>query len=262
MRPAARRGASCLLLVCLLRTDASNWAQTTGVLNQTTAIPYMPSKQHPHWSGRMGAAIAVSNVSDVGETYFNGKSFLFLIGGDDYDVDADERSAFDQANRVHGLRNDVWKLAAPDGETWAINTDMIDRTAYDHKLPKQHSLLEWAVVDHGKIPDVGETYERFIECQQYYPGHLAKSRTCSDEIPLRKNGWFSPRRMHQVAIYRNKLFVVGGRAREHARLADERAVGGIIGARQMQDADGYSSWHETSVLKNDVWVSHCVQINQ
>ena len=193
------------------------------MLNQTTAIPYMPSKQHPHWSGRMGAAIAVSNVSDVGETYFNGKSFLFLIGGDDYDVDADERSAFDQANRVHGLRNDVWKLAAPDGETWAINTDMIDRTAYDHKLPKQHSLLEWAVVDHGKIPDVGETYERFIECQQYYPGHLAKSRTCSDEIPLRKNGWFSPRRMHQVAIYRNKLFVVGGRARRrrhHRRKAD------------------------------------------
>ena len=143
-------GGRLALATVVASARASNWAQTSGVMSQNTAIPYVPSKQHPHWSGRMGAAIAVSNVSDVGETYFNGKSFLFLIGGDDYDVDADERSAFDQANRVHGLRNDVWKLAAPDGETWAINTDMIDRTAYDHKLPKQHSLLEWAVVDHGK----------------------------------------------------------------------------------------------------------------
>lgn len=134
---------------------------------------------------------------------------------------------------------------------------MIDRTRYDHKLPKQHSLLEWELVNAGKIPETGETYEEFIQCQQYYPPHLAKTRTCSDEIPLAKNGWFSPRRMHQVAIYRNKLFVIGGRAREHARLADERAVGGIVGARQMQDVGeaGYSSWRETSVLKNDVWVS-------
>ena len=54
----------CLPLAAL----ASNWAQTTGVLSQNIALPTVPSLQHPHWSGRMGMAVAVSNVSDDGET--------------------------------------------------------------------------------------------------------------------------------------------------------------------------------------------------
>ena len=67
-------------------------------------------------------------------------------------------------------------------------------------------------------------------------------------------------------MYRNKLFVIGGRAREHARMADERIVGGVAGARMVppsamgqvvgrEDLPGYSAWRETAALKNDVWVS-------
>lgn len=103
-------GRSFVCVLCASRvwsSSGSNWAQTTGVMKQNTAIPYIPSKQHPHWSGRMGMAIAVSNVSDMGEMTYNGISYLFLIGGDDYDVAANKRTEFDQANRVHGMRNDV-----------------------------------------------------------------------------------------------------------------------------------------------------------
>lgn len=227
---------------------ASNWAQTTGVQMQTTTIPYIPSKQLPHWSARMGHAVAVSNVSDDGEKIFEADSYVFLIGGDDYNCRADEQDQFDQYNTVHGLKNDVWRLKAPDRETWYIKADATDRTFYDHEFPEQHSTLRWELVSEGHIPDVGQTYEDFIQCEEFYP-QPQRTRECRDS----EGSWFSQRRNHQVAMYGRKLFVIGGRAREHMELPQDRAVGGIIGPRPLQEA--YSTWRETSVLKNDIWVS-------
>lgn len=69
-------------------------------------------------------------------------------------------------------------------------------------------------------------------------------------------GWFSPRRFHQLAEHDGNLFVIGGRAREHKRLSNERTVG-LTSPKQMQlkGRRGSSTWREPAVLKNDVWLS-------
>ena len=39
------------------------------------------------------------------------------------------------------------------------------RWRYDHKMPKLWSLLRWEQRAPGRVPDSGETYEEFIQCQ-------------------------------------------------------------------------------------------------
>jgi len=50
------------------------------------------------------------------------------------------------------------------------------------------------------------------------------------------------------------LYVMGGRAREYARIDDDRVVGGIVGPRVNTEIDRVTIREET-VLKNDIWVS-------
>lgn len=230
--------------ILVRKVAASNWAQTTGEQMQTTTIPYIPSHQLPHWSARMGHAVTVSNVSDDGEKIFQAESYVFLVGGDDFDVRATD-------NNGQGLKNDVWRLRSPGRATFYVKADATKRTRYDHEFPEQHSTLRWERVSEGKTPRVGQSYEDFIQCQANYPAPQ-RTRAC-DSASSRREGWFSQRRHHQIATYRNKLFVVGGRAREHSDLPLERSVGGVIGPRPLQDV--HSTWRETSVLKNDIWVS-------
>eukprot|EP00520_Triparma_pacifica_P017234 CAMPEP_0118643692 /NCGR_PEP_ID=MMETSP0785-20121206/6528_1 /TAXON_ID=91992 /ORGANISM="Bolidomonas pacifica, Strain CCMP 1866" /LENGTH=1314 /DNA_ID=CAMNT_0006535375 /DNA_START=251 /DNA_END=4195 /DNA_ORIENTATION=- len=72
------------------------------------------------------------------------------------------------------------------------------------------------------------------------------------------NMW-SPRRGHKAVVAGEDkkpdlLYVMGGRARETMRIADDRMVGGIIGPRVKTEPDRITTREET-VLKNDVWVS-------
>ena len=71
-------------------------------------------------------------------------------------------------------------------------------------------------------------------------------------------------RYHQSEIYQEVIYVLGGEAREHMRLPEELAVGGIMTPRVEEDprkrkttrADPwYSTWREQLVLKNDIWKS-------
>ncbi|KAJ1457952.1 hypothetical protein M885DRAFT_480910 [Pelagophyceae sp. CCMP2097] len=275
-RAASRpRWALCLWLLAA-GCGASNWAQTTGPLKQNTVIPYMPSAQNPHWSARMGFAVAVSNVSDNGEALFRSQPSLMLVGGDDYWVDAEARDGFDQANPVHGLRNDVWRLKTPEPQrTWVVDHDMIDRGRYKHKVPKIHSQLRWDHVSTGEVPRQHETYEDFIMCQDNYPPYLLPpAKDCAAELAASgrsaPRGWFSARRMHQVAIYGDMIFVIGGRAREGQPLSSDRLVGGLVGSPNKESefesrinvaaaaVDGVRrepSMRQANVLKNDVWSS-------
>ena len=239
-------------------TSGSNWAQTTGPQLQTTTIPYVPSHQRPHWSGRFGHALAASNVTDDGEKIFGEESYLYLIGGDDYG----SSSLFNEDNPSKGMKNDVWRLKSADRETWVVKPDMIDRTPYDHEFPEQHATVRWELVSQGHIPRVGQTYEDYIQCQPNYP-LPQRTKECSwsltdDEDRIEKwtteRGWFSQRRHHQVVIYKKRMYVIGGRAREHLEFPHERGVGGIIGPRPLQEV--YSTWREATVLKNDVWMSN------
>lgn len=68
-----------------------------------------------------------------------------------------------------------------------------------------------------------------------------------------ENMW-SPRRNHRAVTVNERIFVLGGRAREIADIARDRTVGGILDPRIETDPF-YSTWREPSVLKNDVWAS-------
>lgn len=68
-----------------------------------------------------------------------------------------------------------------------------------------------------------------------------------------ENMW-SPRRNHRAVTVDERIFVLGGRAREIADISRDRTVGGILDPRVETDPF-YSTWREPSVLKNDVWAS-------
>lgn len=68
-----------------------------------------------------------------------------------------------------------------------------------------------------------------------------------------ENMW-SPRRNHRAVTIDERMFVLGGRAREIADISRDRTVGGVLDPRIETDPF-YSTWREPSVLKNDVWAS-------
>lgn len=72
-------------------------------------------------------------------------------------------------------------------------------------------------------------------------------------VYISDNMW-SPRRNHRSVTIDNRIFVLGGRAREIVDIPRERTVGGILFPRTETDPF-YSTWREPSVLKNDVWAS-------
>jgi hypothetical protein len=78
---------------------------------------------------------------------------------------------------------------------------------------------------------------------------------CQAEAVWKRDNMWSPRRHHKVLVHRQKLYIMGGRAREYARMSDRRLIGGIIGPRVSSDLY-YSSIREEILLKNDVWVSN------
>lgn len=98
-----------------------------------------------------------------------------------------------------------------------------------------------------------QTYE-----QDGLKHRLSDPTVCDDtsEVPgiyIVENMW-SPRRNHRATTLDERIFVLGGRAREIADIPRERTVGGILDPRIETDPF-YSTWREPSVLKNDVWAS-------
>ncbi|GMH57736.1 hypothetical protein TL16_g02453 [Triparma laevis f. inornata] len=82
---------------------------------------------------------------------------------------------------------------------------------------------------------------------------------CSPQAVWKKDNMWSPRRGHKSVVASgwfeaNKLYVMGGRAREYARMDDDRLVGGVLGPRIHTEIDRITTREET-ILKNDIWVS-------
>lgn len=76
----------------------------------------------------------------------------------------------------------------------------------------------------------------------------------SPGIYVAENMW-SPRRNHRAATIGNRIYVLGGRAREISDIPRERTVGGLLYSPRVENDPFYSTWREPSVLKNDVWAS-------
>ena len=71
-----------ILVVLSLYTDfteSSNWAQTSGRLDQNIVITKLPSADNLHWAARYGHATTVMNTGDLPEI-----GEVYLTGGDVY----------------------------------------------------------------------------------------------------------------------------------------------------------------------------------
>ena len=65
----------------------------------------------------------------------------------------------------------------------------------------------------------------------------------------------SPRRGLGAAVANGKVFVVGGQAREYARIDDSRLFGGLAVQNRIETVKEHSTIREDLVLKNDIWSS-------
>jgi len=133
--------------------------------------------------------------------------------------------------------------------------------------------MDWETKNTGKVPPSHVTYNEWTQCDYDawekvhrpldYAARIAGlgggAYSCRDFfIPpgaYQDETMWSPRRGHVAVVHGGDTIVVmGGRAREHKRMTEERNVGGIK-TRPMANDKFYSAWREATVLKNDVWAS-------
>lgn len=223
----------------------ANWAQSSGKLKQNTVIPNIPSPSHPHWQPRFGAQLLVSSSTSNGST-------LFLIGGDTFqdpkllNIATDYSPGLIDSASYLGYKNDVWSTK---GTLWYTQSNIRLRGKYNQKLPEVRSQLTWVQVSPGLLPPPGKTYDQWIRCQAFF------QTKCTDAY----SSQWSPRRHHAAVIFKQELWIFGGRSREFAKISEFSEVGGVIG-RSIGDVvnntkQGFVTHREVSILRNDVWKS-------
>ncbi|KAG5190744.1 hypothetical protein JKP88DRAFT_352587 [Tribonema minus] len=243
-RAAASRESGMRTMQLPTSVVASNWAQISGTRVQNYAVPYEEGASKPLFSAREGLATATyeelppagSNLVD-----FNGK--FYVLGGDDYDLGL----SAGLKGRKGTYKNDVWFTYGAAWEVPAVGS-----------RPVPHSLTNWTLVNEGRVPPAGVTYETWISCQPVIAKTLPPSAclnvTAAPAKYVGSNMW-SPRRGHQVVIMGKDMYVLGGRARALEDLSRDATVGGVAGQRVAPDPFE-TSWREVSRPMNDVWVSH------
>ena len=120
------------------------------------------------------------------------------------------------------------------------------------KMGQQLSFDEWIICQDYFIGTIPAEYRSM--CDQNYPADCldeTKGLHATDQCPppalWKKDNMWSPRRGHQALVHRTfgeggewgvgKLYVLGGRAREFARVDDERMVGGVVGSKVATDLE-------------------------
>jgi hypothetical protein len=77
-----------LIFCCVDFLSASNWAQTSGKVQQNVVIPRIPTPSYPHWTQRFGHAIVVATNISVAQS-LGAKPLMYMIGGDTFEGDFD-----------------------------------------------------------------------------------------------------------------------------------------------------------------------------
>lgn len=228
--------------------ECFNWAQTAGELAQTNVIPQIPSINRPIFTSRWGHSTVVVNQTDL---YRNDLSIeenskrveslipkLVLLGGDDYTKDED-------LDTFGGLRNDVWSMTLSlKASDWKLNP----------KTEKITSTLRWELVNKGHEPPLNQSFDDWIGCQEYFGE--SRDAKCLDpkiDTKVKENMW-SPRRGHASIVFRDEIYVIGGRARDFEHVKGDQLVGGYHGNRY-EASKSLKSYREGVSFRNDVWKS-------
>eukprot|EP00804_Cyclotella_cryptica_P001587 CCRYP_014936-RB/>CCRYP_014936-RB protein AED:0.02 eAED:0.02 QI:12561/0.87/0.77/1/0.25/0/9/0/1053 len=247
----------------------------------------------PMWSARWGHAAVVLNQS-IPRRYLTDEEnsarakgshpVVVLLGGDD-GLPRDTNNLTTKSAWGIGsgkLRNDVWvgKLASASQSSWQVDDRFFaDGGMFTPNLIQ--SKMRWIEVNPGRIAPAtwqsGRKYgspltnEEWIACQEKIKHKLIDPsicneppRFCYDDIRIpgctaqavwkRDNMW-SPRRGFGAQVVNNKIYVIGGRAREYARIDDSRLVGDIAGRGRVETMRDHSTIRENLLVKNDIWSS-------
>ena len=251
--------------------------------------------QNNMWSGRWGHSVVVFNQSitrsylteeENSERAQGANPVLVLLGGDD---SLPSTSAAMKSGVTTGkLRNDVWigELASRSQASWEVD----DRYFVDDKLLNPQlirSQMTWRETTPGRIapatwlsgPRFSEplSNDEWIACQESIMDKMdytliLPDPTFCDEPPQfcyenmnipgchpqgmwKKDNMWSPRRGHGAVVANDKIVVIGGRAREYARLQNDMLVGGLGSQKRIDTVREYSTIREEQVLKNDIWDS-------
>lgn len=248
-----------LLLFDILNIGfSSNWAQTSGILQQNVVIPRFPTPEFPHWEKRYGHAAVAKFAESASDP-----SFIFILGGDSYDADYSTKyQHLRDTSWTQGYKNDVWSST---GTEWMFLPDIRLWNEYHEKIPRMWSQMIWKSVTTGLIPPPGETYDSWLRCQPVLIDRLPDPSICDDENLKYAVQW-SPRRHHAAVYFKNQIWVMGGRARELHEIPEDQTIGGILGPRVAdiyRDNVGvglnfdqkFTNIREVSVYKSDVWKS-------
>ena len=215
-----------------------------------------------------------------------GKPYLVLLGGDDYITDG-YKSLISYTNHLSinsaggQFRNDIWWMSPPIKTKYRWNvegTNLHPRRNENNEPSTILSNTKWTQSNGGRIaPETwpsdhskAVTFLDWIQCQEVF-SNIRENRTscsepeeycfenilnpgCKPEAVWKYNNMWSPRRGHGSIVANNKLFVIGGRAREVIDMQPSSMVGGIV------ESDNTIAIHELdhhakAILKNDVWVS-------
>ncbi|GFH59666.1 hypothetical protein CTEN210_16142 [Chaetoceros tenuissimus] len=228
--------------------ECFNWVQTAGELAQTNVIPQIPSINRPIFTSRWGHSTVVVNQTDL---YRNDLSIeenskrvesltpkLILLGGDDYTKDED-------SDTFGGLRNDVWSMDLPSkASDWRLNP----------KIEKITSTLQWELVNKGHEPPLNQSFDDWIACQEYF-GESRDAKCLDPEVNtnVEENMW-SPRRGHASIVFRDEIYVIGGRVRDFEPVKGDQLVGGYHGNRYEANKS-LESYRKSVSFRNDVWKS-------
>ena len=267
-------GLLWLLLWVPKVAESSNWAQTSGKMSQNVVFPSIPSPANRHWQARFGhAAVIGAEVDPDPEVATLGK--IYIMGGDTNTGDTTKRDFSPGELDIawnNGYKNDVWSTT---GTEWMTGGDIRmtnnyrgggksrNQLASKQKLPRTTSMMAYDLVQPGRFPPPGVTYDDWIICEDYFSNaKYADERAAMQCDTTTSNVMWSPRRHHAAVYFDGNIYVMGGRAREYVVLPEERSVGGIIGPR-VQDVpqvgenelQKFTSRREASVYKSDVWRS-------
>ena len=190
------------------------------------------------------------------------------------------------------LRNDVWIGEPTPGlsqSSWRVDDRYYMEGEDGYFNPELiRSEMRWVESTPGRVvpatwPSSSEKYshplsnDEWIACQDSIKEKLAYTAAlpdpsicddppqycfedinnagCFEQAVWKKDNMWSPRRGLGAVVANDKLVVIGGQAREYARIDDARLVGGLGGQKRIETVREHSTIREEIVLKNDVWVS-------
>ena len=186
------------------------------------------------------------------------------------------------------LRNDVWigQLTSGSQSSWRVDDRyFLDGSSFNPELKR--SDMRWREVTPGRVAPAtwptGPKYslpltnDEWIACQDSIKDRLEytlilpdpsicndppqfcyedmNAPGCHPQAMWKKDNMWSPRRGLGAAVANGKVFVVGGQAREYARIDDSRLFGGLAGQNRIETVKDHSTIREDLVLKNDIWSS-------